>query len=83
MLSKTSQAHRTHWDNITVILGLYRGNGKENGNYHSTFRMLRRHGYIVDSGPLSRVQGLGSGFRWVQGFGSPTLPVVIPICSML
>ena len=24
----------THWENIRVILGLYRDNGKENGNYY-------------------------------------------------
>ena len=27
-----------YWDNFNIMMGLYRDNGKENGNYHSIIR---------------------------------------------
>ena len=29
-----------HWGNIGVILGIYRDNGKENGNYYNGYNVL-------------------------------------------
>ena len=29
----------THWGNFGVLLGLYRDNGKENGNYYLGFEI--------------------------------------------
>ena len=40
---------RLYWDNIGVILGLYRDNGKENGNYYSMLGVKLCWGW----GPLS------------------------------
>ena len=38
--------HRTHWDNITVTLGLYGDNGKEDGNYYMVVSMFFSMGTV-------------------------------------
>ena len=46
-----------HWGNIRVILGLYRDNGKEHGNYCSILRIILEYLGIRVHGTCSNYLG--------------------------
>ena len=60
-----------YWGNIGVILGIYRDNGKENGNYYSII------GYILG---LYRDNGKENGNYYIGFRGlNIRIPFIIPI----